>query len=317
MKNTATRTGRVMALVLTAILCLAWQAGALAADTVADGTYMASIKITITSADGSSAETPAQVALAGQWKAPCMGAPYDYQFIDTQRFISINKVKKNDITYFLVDVQLSDASAFQTALSGGWAYGPLDSVSNIAADNQAILAVNGDNYGTQKYGTIIRNGTLIRANTTTRNMLIVDANGDMTVLSDRKGEKPKTLSQQLLDQQVWQTFEFGPELVRDGQAVSFSRSFDVISTSSSRREPRTAIGQIGPLHYLIIVADGRQDGYSIGMTLPELQQLFVEYGAQTAMNLDGGGSAELWFEGEILNRPAGGEERDVSDIIFF
>ncbi len=91
----------------------------------------------------------------------------------------------------------------------------------------------------------------------------------------------------------------------------------MISTKPGRLEPRTAIGQVGPLHYLLVVVDGRQDGYSAGMTLPELQQLFIRYGAQTAMNLDGGGSAEMWFQGEILNKPAGGKERSVSDIICF
>ena len=68
---------------------------------------------------------------------------------------------------------------------------------------------------------------------------------------------------------------------------------------------------------MIIVADGRQDGYSKGMTLQELQQLFVDYGAVTAMNLDGGGSSELWLNGEILNKPSGGKERSMSDIIWF
>ena len=99
--------------------------------------------------------------------------------------------------------------------------------------------------------------------------------------------------------------------------MEFSPDFDVISTNPNRREPRTAIGQIGPLHYVVVVADGRQDGYSAGMTLPELQALFLELGAHTAMNLDGGGSAEMWFQGEVISQPSGGRERGVSDILFF
>ena len=67
----------------------------------------------------------------------------------------------------------------------------------------------------------------------------------------------------------------------------------------------------------MIVADGRQPGYSDGMTLPELQNLMVQYGAQVALNLDGGGSTELWFSGQILNSPCGGHERRLSDIICF
>lgn len=99
--------------------------------------------------------------------------------------------------------------------------------------------------------------------------------------------------------------------------MAFPEAFDLISTRSSRREPRTAIGQLGPLHYCVIVVDGRQPGYSEGISLQDLRQMFVELGAQTAFNLDGGGSTELWFMGEILNQPSGGHERSVSDAICF
>ena len=280
--------------------------------------YTQSVSVAITTAEGTTTYTTVPVSAgSGVWLAPCMDPPYDYQYRDNTRYITINQYTDKGITYYVADVQLADISAFQAALSGDKAYGKLEPVSAMADRNRAVLAINGDDYGTHKYGTIIRNGALIRANETTRNMMIVDQHGDMSILTDRKGEKPKELGQFLLAENVWHTFEFGPELVRGGQAVEFSAAFDVISTSSSRREPRTAIGQIGPLHYIIIVADGRQDGYSIGMTLPELQQLFVAYGAQTAMNLDGGGSSEIWFQGEIINRPAGGGERYVSDIIFY
>lgn len=276
------------------------------------------ISITIVNADGiNQSSTIVGTEDTGIWKTPCITGPYDYEYQDEFRYIAIQTIAENDMTYFVVDVQISDPAYFRAALSGDKPYGGLEAVSAIAARNHAILAINSDDYGTHQYGTIIRNGELIRTSTTTRNMLIVDQNGDMSVISDRKGEKPKALGQKLVSENVWQTFEFGPELVRDGQAVAFNSAFDVISTRSTRREPRTAIGQIDTLHYIIIIADGRQDGYSVGMTLPELQQLFVKYGAQTAMNLDGGGSTELWFQGEILNSPAGGEERYVSDIIFF
>ena len=106
-------------------------------------------------------------------------------------------------------------------------------------------------------------------------------------------------------------------LVQDGEAVSFPSAFDVISTRSTRREPRTAIGMISPLHNVILIVDGRQPGYSEGISLQSLQQIFVSLGAETAINLDGGGSTELWFQGQILNQPAGGTERKLSDCIWF
>ena len=256
-------------------------------------------------------------AMAADWQTPCMAEPYNYQYQDDTRSITVNRVSQGDITYFVADVQLADPADFQAALSEGKLNGNLESLTTIVSRTNAVLAINGDDYGTHKYGTIIRNGALIRSSNTTRNMLIVDADGNMSVIADRSGENPKALGEKLVAEKAWQTFEFGPELLRDGRDVEPSEGFDVISTNPERKEPRTAIGQIGPLHYIILVVDGRQDGYSSGISLQGLQQLFIQYGAQTAMNLDGGGSTEIWFQGKIINQPSGGEERYMSDIICF
>ncbi|MCE5342062.1 MAG: phosphodiester glycosidase family protein, partial [Eubacteriales bacterium] len=224
------------------------------------------------------------------WETPCVSEPYGWQYQDDSRSIVINKVSENGVTYFVADVQLAATTDFKTLVSSS-----MTPVSELAAQANAVLAINGDDCGTHKYGVIIRNGELLRTHDTTRNLLILDANGNMTVRVDRTGENYQELGKQMVAAGVWQTFEFGPELVRDAQTVAFSPTFDVISTRDGRLEPRTAIGQIGPLHYILIVVDGRQDGYSVGISLQDLQQLFVQYGAETAMNLDGGGSAEMWF----------------------
>lgn len=259
----------------------------------------------------------ASLAYAAEWENSCIAEPYSFEYQDDSHSIVIKQMSENGITYFIVDVQLKNAAQFQTALSHGEPNSAREPLSNIVSRTDAVLAINGDDYGAHKYGTIIRNGELIRSTKTTRHMLIVDENGDFSIHADRSKDKPKTLGTELQNQGTWQTFEFGPELVRDGSPTTFSSSFDLISTKVSRREPRTAIGQIDSLHYVVVVADGRQDGYSIGMTLQELQRIFVDCGAHTAINLDGGGSTELWFLGEIINRPSGGEERIMSDIIFF
>ncbi len=269
-----------------------------------------------TQAEANIESTPVETAAPAEWVEPCV-SEYDYQYTDDIRSIHIDRIEENGIVYFVADVQLRDPSQFHTTLSNDTYEGNHEKLSSMASRSGAVLAINADDYGAHEYGVIIRNGVLYRTRETTRNMLIVDKNGDFTVRTDRVNEDPAALGAELVAQGVLHTFEFGPELVRNGEAVEFDPNFNVISTRDTRREPRTAIGQIGPLHYVIIVADGRQDGYSIGMTLPELQELFVRYGAHTAMNLDGGGSTELWLCGEIINRPSGGEERSLSDIIWF
>ena len=258
------------------------------------------------------------ISLAQQtWVTPSVPAPYDHSYESNDLFVAIKRYERDGIVYWVADVQVKDAKQLKAGLSNDKPNGREEQMEAIASRNGAVIAVNGDYYGAHKYGTIIRNGQLIRSTRTTRNMLIVDQFGDMSVRVDRDQDKVPQLGDDLMAQGVWQTFEFGPELVRDGQAVTFSPKFDVISTRDTRREPRTALGQIGPLHYILVVADGRQDGYSKGMTLPELQQVFIEHGAITAMNLDGGGSTELWFQGNVISRPFGGGKRTISDIVFF
>ncbi len=250
------------------------------------------------------------------WAQPCV-AESDYEYVDETHSIHIDRMEENGIVYFVADVQLASASQFQTAFGGGEYGGGKEHISSMATKLGAVFAINADNYGAHEYGVILRNGALYRTATTARHLLIVDANGDLRVRSEREGENPQELGAQLVEEGALQTFEFGPELVRDGALVEFPVDFTVISTRDTRREPRTAIGQLGPLHYIIVVADGRQDGYSKGMTLQELQQVFMFYGAQTAFNLDGGGSTEMWLCGEIINQPSGGDERSVSDMIWF
>lgn len=94
----------------------------------------------------------------------------------------------------------------------------------------------------------------------------------------------------------------GPALVRQGK-VTGARA-----AKSNERHPRSALGW-NNAHLFLVVVDGRQPGYSDGMTLAELAAYLAELGCLEAINLDGGGSTELILNGRILNRPCYGHER--------
>ena len=247
------------------------------------------------------------------WATPCFAGEADYTYTDDARSIAIQRIVWDESTGYVADVQLRDGTGFHAAA----AQNCFEALSVMAQREGAVLAVNADDYGTHKYGVIIRDGQTLRIHDTTRHTLAVFPDGSVQTISDPTSMNPSALAKELTDAGVMHTFAFGPVLVESGEAAAFPRSFDVISTKSSRREPRTAIGVIAPLHYVVVVLDGRQPGYSNGVSLQSLQQLFMQLGAQTAINLDGGGSAELWFQGEILNQPAGGHERKLTDCIWF
>jgi hypothetical protein len=106
----------------------------------------------------------------------------------------------------------------------------------------------------------------------------------------------------------------GPVLVRSGRPVY--RANEAFETSLiAPRHPRTAIGQTADGRILLVAVDGRQSGYSVGMTTFEMAQTLVRLGAVRGMQLDGGGSTTLAFDGEILNRPSDRTERPISTAL--
>lgn len=106
----------------------------------------------------------------------------------------------------------------------------------------------------------------------------------------------------------------GPVIVRDGAPV-YAANEAFTTSQLVPRGPRTAVGQRADGSILLVTTDGRQPGYSVGMTNFELAQTLVRLGAVRGMALDGGGSSTLAFEGTVLNSPSDGAERAVSNAL--
>jgi len=107
----------------------------------------------------------------------------------------------------------------------------------------------------------------------------------------------------------------GPVIVRDGGPV-FRANEAFTDVQLVPRNPRTAVGQLADGRILLVVTDGRQPGYSVGMTNFELAQTMSRLGAVSASALDAGGSSTLAFDGQLLNRPSDpGGERQISTAL--
>ncbi|MCL1965460.1 MAG: phosphodiester glycosidase family protein [Firmicutes bacterium] len=238
-----------------------------------------------------------------------------YSYSTADLHIDIRKHTIKNVVYFTAEIWLTDVSQLRSAFSSDRFDSAKETVKDIASRNNAILAINGDFATFNNGGIIIRNGVLYRSNRSTRHLLMIDQHGDFIPYTDPP-QNAEEAAAGFVEQGIWQTLVFGPLLVQNGQAVPLPEKF-FISTGMAL-EPRTAVAQIGPLHYLWIVVDGRQEGYSKGVSLIRLQELFLQYGAQTAFNLDGGGSTTLYYMGNVLNRPAnaGSRQRDVPDILY-
>jgi exopolysaccharide biosynthesis protein len=102
----------------------------------------------------------------------------------------------------------------------------------------------------------------------------------------------------------------GPLLVNNGRVQVESTAEGIASDIAYGRAPRTGIGIKSDGTVLVVVADGRSND-SVGMSLTELAKYFVNLGAETAMNFDGGGSSEMVVNGDIMNTPSDGDERPI------
>jgi exopolysaccharide biosynthesis protein/flagellar hook assembly protein FlgD len=107
----------------------------------------------------------------------------------------------------------------------------------------------------------------------------------------------------------------GPVIVAKGKPI-FRANESFSQDQLSPRNPRTAVGQRADGSILLVAVDGRQPGYSVGMSNFELALAMMQLGAVTASALDAGGSTTVAFDGKLLNRPSDpGGERAVAESL--
>lgn len=234
------------------------------------------------------------------------------EYSDSRTSITLKQYRAYDSDIYVADITVSDASALKTALANN-TYGRniTDTTSDMADENNAVLAINGDYYGARQSGYVIRNSKLYRNTSGDRDALVIQKNGEFKFVSESE-----TSAEQLLQAGALQVFSFGPVLLNNSE-ISVGENEEVGMAMASN--PRTAVGYLGNNHYVFVVSDGRTSE-SAGLSLYELASFMKEIGVVDAYNLDGGGSSTMVFKGEIINNPTtnghSNQERAVSDIIY-
>ena len=229
--------------------------------------------------------------------------------------INLTETTVNNTQVYVADITVSSSDYLKTAFAqNSFGTNVTAKTSVTAAENDAILAVNGDYYGANSSGYVIRNGVVYR-DTVREN----SNNGDLAIYKDGSFKiiyEDQISAEQLVKDGVINLLAFGPALVENGEIV-VGKNQEVGQAMASN--PRTAIGIIDENHYIIVVSDGRTSE-SEGLSLYQLAEVMKSYGAKTAYNLDGGGSSTLYFNGQVINKPTTGgnkiSERAVSDIVY-
>lgn len=218
--------------------------------------------------------------------------------------ITLSQVQEDGVTYYVQGIYVRSTQNLQSAFAND-TYGKAitDTVLDMSVENEAIGAINGDYYGVENSGVVIRNGVLYRAEADS-DVLVLFKDGSMKVFEEGEFD-----GETVMAEGAYQAWCFGPSLLEEGNAIGqFSSRIGGVN-------PRTMIGYFEPGHYCFVTVDGRQAGYSSGMTLVQLAQLAEDLGCEIAYNLDGGKTSTMTFGERIVNQPVSGG-RKTSDIIF-
>lgn len=227
--------------------------------------------------------------------------------------IALIDYRENDTDIHMADVKVSSSEYLKTAFAqSSYGRNVTEKTSDIAESVNAILAINGDYYGAQESGYVIRNGVIYRETAKSGNEdLVIYGDGSFEII-----DEDDITAEELLEKGAQNVLAFGPALVEDG-SVSVTEDEEVGKAMASN--PRTAIGIIDENHYVFVVADGRTSDNE-GLSLYELAEFMESLGVQTAYNLDGGGSSTMYFNGQIINKPTTNgssiKERSGSDIVY-
>lgn len=174
-----------------------------------------------------------------------------------------------------------------------------ETVLEMAKREGAIAAINGGGFfdpngqgnGAIAEGITIKNGTVLSMNDNETKERIIGINKNGQLIVGRYNVK------ECLEMEIAEAVSFGPPLIINGQPMITQ------GDGGWGWAPRTGIGQRKDGAIIFVIIDGRQIG-SLGASLRELQDVFLEYEAVTAANLDGGASTTMVYDNNVINTPS-------------
>ena len=221
----------------------------------------------------------------------------------------------DNYVYTISEIVVSHPSQFRRHLSGG-TYGSVEryTVRQMSQQVNAVVGSSADFYMAREYGTKVYDGIVRSVNLSNAcDICYIDRNGDL--LFSYRGEMtdPDTIQKFVDDHGISFSISFGPILVDNGIRCEPER---YALGETNKEYSRAALCQMGPLHYLVVVANS-ENKYFGTPTIHDFARNIEKLGCQKAYALDGGNTGNIVMNGELMNIPALGHERLVSDIIYF
>ncbi len=235
----------------------------------------------------------------------------------------VYKGKTYTVQYFVYDIYVRNIENLYTVNVDKRE--PIKNLINREEDHSGVLqkmgasiaAVNGDYWGNAKHTYLaVRNGKVLRnSDYILSDICVLYYDGTMETITPQNFNWKK-----LSEKAPYQIWNFGPALLNEKGEMITEYSNDTFDHNVvDERHPRTGIGYYEPGHYCFITVDGRSDD-SQGVRMIQMAELFYELGCKAAYNMDGGDSAQAYFNGKMYRvdqerEDKGQLQRDLYDII--
>ena len=235
-------------------------------------------------------------------------------YLDDTIFSVTWKQAINDCVYTMSEVKVGHASQFRRFLSGGsYGSGVLYTASDMAASVNAVTACSGDYYSYRSGGTNVYGGEVLRVNGDMFDICFIDNQGNLVFSKARELSGQQAVEQFVRENNIRFSLCFGPILIENGEM----RKLGTYPVGEGKKHfSRAAIGQQEPLHYILATAN-LERGYPETPTLQQFAQTLSNMGILNAYALDGGQTATLIANNQVINTVSYGNERLISDIIYF
>ena len=232
----------------------------------------------------------------------------DSHYTYTSSTLKINLQRKtvHNTPYWVATIKTSNPDQLKSALSYGTYGGTRQTTSSAVSSNGGIIGINGSAFSYQNgkpspLGMCIKDGVIYGNYYTSYSVMAVKRDG--TIYTPLNG----LLGADLLKEGVKDTYNFGPILIKDGHPQE-------AWAETAKYYPRAAVGMVKPGSYVLLVTD---TGNYSGLNHWDMISIFSSYGCTYAYNLDGGGSATLYYNGQVMNKLISNYERPCRDFLYF
>ena len=241
------------------------------------------------------------------------GSEIEYYCDETILVIAWKEAINNSACSF-VEVKIAHGSQLRRALSDN-TYGSSVYMypTQMAQNANAVVAINGDFYGHRSCGITIYQRQLYRFNPRSLESCFFTASGDMIFTHAGELNTEEEVKKFVQDNDITFSVSFGPILVENGEKKTTNT---YLVGEVDIQYSRAAIGQVDKLHYLLMSIN-EEGVYKNRVTINQAADLIYAKGVPNAYALDGGQTATIVMNGETFNRPDWGNERIMTDIIYF